>query len=95
MVREVPELEDSGADLSLSPDILLLSPESLANRISHHLRSRRSAAASSSTSSPAKVDLEEVPEQVARNGTVAVVRWAAERGLVKVGLVVASAPSRC
>lgn len=52
----------------------------------HHLRARRSAPSTSSSSSPtAKVELEEVPEEIARRGVVNIVRWAAEKGFIKVG----------
>lgn len=66
-------------------DILVLSPASLAPPIAHHLRLRRSAPSTSSSAHPAaKVELEEVPEDVARRGTVNVVRWAAEESFIKV-----------
>lgn len=45
--------------------------------MAHHIRTRRS--------STTKTELEEVPEDVARHGTVAALRWAVDKGLIKVG----------
>lgn len=68
-----------------SADILVLSPASLAPPLGTHLRARRAAAVGSATSSTsARVELEEVADNLARGGTVAVVRWAAQKGLIKV-----------
>ncbi|GAA5909777.1 translation initiation factor eIF2B subunit gamma [Sporobolomyces salmoneus] len=76
-------------------DILVLTPESISKPMSHHLRARRSTPSSSSGQSSssgsgssgshpstAKVELEEIPEDVASRGTVRVLMWAAEKGLI-------------
>ncbi|KAK4055043.1 Translation initiation factor eIF-2B subunit gamma [Microbotryomycetes sp. JL221] len=69
-------IEDAGVF-----DILVLTPHSIAGPIAHHLRQRRSAPSTSSPS--AKVDLDEVPDDVARRGLVEILRWAAAKALVK------------
>ncbi|KWU43933.1 hypothetical protein RHOSPDRAFT_34554 [Rhodotorula sp. JG-1b] len=71
-------------------EILVLAPESIAKPTSHHLRARRLAAASSSqaaatttTAQPnARVELEEVPEEVASKNVVRVLMWAIEQNLI-------------
>ncbi|GAA5887990.1 hypothetical protein JCM5296_001522 [Sporobolomyces johnsonii] len=64
-------------------DILVLSPASIAKPMGHHLRARRSAPSTSSSSTPsAKVELEEIPEEVASRGCVRVLMWAAQKGLI-------------
>ncbi|GAA6017907.1 hypothetical protein JCM11491_001211 [Sporobolomyces phaffii] len=65
-------------------DVLVLTPTSISKPMGHHLRARRSNPASQSSSShpSAKVDLEEIPEEVASRGTVRVLMWAAEKGLI-------------
>lgn len=73
-------------------EILVLAPESIAKPTSHHLRARRLAAASSSqaaatttTAQPnARVELEEVPEEVASKNVVRVLMWAIEQNLITV-----------
>lgn len=76
---------ESRADRLRRADILVLTPASLAAPMGHHLRARRSAPSTSSSSSPtAKVELEEVPEDIARRGCVNIVRWAAEKSFIKV-----------
>ncbi|GJN93592.1 hypothetical protein Rhopal_006649-T1 [Rhodotorula paludigena] len=65
-------------------DILVLAPASLAKPVGHHLRARRTAAASSGvhTHPMAKIELEEIPEEVAAKNVVRVLMWAAERKLI-------------
>ncbi|GAA5932390.1 translation initiation factor eIF2B subunit gamma [Sporobolomyces koalae] len=62
-------------------DILVLTPASISKPMAHHLRARRSTP-SSSTNPTAKVELEEIPEDVASRGTVRVLMWAAEHKLI-------------
>ncbi|KAL8278894.1 hypothetical protein RQP46_008765 [Phenoliferia psychrophenolica] len=70
-------------------DILVLSPDSLSGPLAHHLRARRASLSAGMSSSPssAKVELEEVPEDIARAGTVGIVRWAAERDFIKTDFI--------
>ncbi|GAA6018809.1 hypothetical protein JCM8202_002243 [Rhodotorula sphaerocarpa] len=74
-------------------DILVLAPESIAKPVGHHLRARRlaaSAAAASSSSAlhpSAKVELEEVPEDVAAKNVVRALMWAVEKGLVSTDFI--------
>lgn len=72
-------------------EILVLAPESIAKPISHHLRARRlaasQAAATATTHAPlqqpnARVELEEVPEEVASKNVVRVLMWAVEQNLI-------------
>ncbi|GAA5988886.1 hypothetical protein JCM10908_006211 [Rhodotorula pacifica] len=71
-------------------EILVLAPESIAKPVGHHLRARRLAASQASSSSSsasvlhpnAKVELEEVPEEVATKNVVRVLMWAVEKGLI-------------
>ncbi|GAA6016789.1 hypothetical protein JCM10207_003252 [Rhodosporidiobolus poonsookiae] len=65
-------------------DILVLTPLSLSKPLAHHLRARRSQPSTSSNNGnpSAKVELEEIPEEVANRGCVRVLMWAAEKGLV-------------
>jgi hypothetical protein len=67
------------------PDILVLTPLSISKPLAHHLRARRSQPATSGTPS-AKVELEEIPEEIATRGCVRVLKWAAEKGLITVRL---------
>ncbi|KAK4701688.1 translation initiation factor eIF-2B subunit gamma, partial [Phenoliferia sp. Uapishka_3] len=71
-------------------DILVLSPDSLSGPLAHHLRARRASMSAGMSSNPssAKVELEEVPEGVARGGTVEIVRWAAEQDLIKTDFII-------
>ncbi|KDE04689.1 hypothetical protein MVLG_04912 [Microbotryum lychnidis-dioicae p1A1 Lamole] len=67
-------------------DVLVLSPSSLASPIAHHLRARRTAPSTSNLPSgtpSTRIELEEVPDAVARQGSVAVLKWATEKGLIK------------
>ncbi|SCZ95226.1 BZ3500_MvSof-1268-A1-R1_Chr11-2g03368 [Microbotryum saponariae] len=76
-----------GADgTRLSAYVLVLSPSSLASPIAHHLRARRTAPSTSNLPSgtpSTKIELEDVPDAVARQGSVAVLKWATEKGLIK------------
>ncbi|GAA5856092.1 hypothetical protein JCM9279_002362, partial [Rhodotorula babjevae] len=65
-------------------DILVLAPASLAKPIAHHLRARRAQlAGSGSYLHPlARIDLEEVPDDVAAKDVVRSLVWAVQRGLV-------------
>ncbi|GAA5821791.1 hypothetical protein JCM11251_001026 [Rhodosporidiobolus azoricus] len=65
-------------------DILVLTPLSISKPLAHHLRARRSQPGSSTStgSASAKVELEEIPEEVASRGCVRALMWAAEKGLV-------------
>ncbi|GAA5900901.1 hypothetical protein JCM6882_005972 [Rhodosporidiobolus microsporus] len=65
-------------------DILVLTPLSISKPLAHHLRARRSQPSSSASSGnpSAKVELEEIPEEVASRGCVRALMWAAEKGLV-------------
>lgn len=70
-------------------EILVLAPESIAKPVGHHLRARRQAASANASSSSAlhpsaKVELEEVPEEIATKNVVRVLMWAVEKGLVSV-----------
>ncbi|SCV73422.1 BQ2448_7348 [Microbotryum intermedium] len=52
----------------------------------HHLRARRTAPSTSNLPSgtpSTKIELEEVPDAVARQGSVAVLKWATEKGVIK------------
>ncbi|GAA6033252.1 hypothetical protein JCM8097_003017 [Rhodosporidiobolus ruineniae] len=71
-------------------DILVLTPQSISKPLAHHLRARRSQPSSSSGNGTpsAKVELEEIPEEVAQRGTVRALMWAAEKGLVTTDFVV-------
>ncbi|KAM0791749.1 hypothetical protein ACM66B_004016 [Microbotryomycetes sp. NB124-2] len=66
-------------------DILVLTPESISGPMAHHLRARRSAPSTSSPS--AKVDLEEVPDDIARRGLVEIIKWAAAKMLIKTDFI--------
>ncbi|BGP42662.1 Translation initiation factor eIF-2B subunit gamma [Rhodotorula kratochvilovae] len=72
-------------------DILVLAPDSIAKPIAHHLRSRRAAlAGSGSYLHPlAKIDLEEIPEEVATKNVVRVLMWAAEKALITTDFILA------
>ncbi|GAA5821778.1 hypothetical protein JCM3770_000140 [Rhodotorula araucariae] len=72
-------------------DILVLAPDSIAKPIAHHLRSRRGAlAGSGSYLHPlAKIDLEEIPEEVAAKNVVRVLMWAAEKALITTDFILA------
>ncbi|GAA5869760.1 hypothetical protein JCM16303_001785 [Sporobolomyces ruberrimus] len=64
-------------------DIVVLTPDSISKPMGHHLRARRSTPSSSSHSHPtAKIELEEIPEEIASRGTVRVLMWAAEKNLI-------------
>ncbi|GAA5912766.1 hypothetical protein JCM8208_004065 [Rhodotorula glutinis] len=65
-------------------DILVLAPSSLAKPIAHHLRARRAQlAGSGSYLHPlARIDLEEVPDDVAGKNVVRSLVWAAQEGLI-------------
>ena len=78
-------------DLTRSPspapaDILVLAPASLAKPIAHHLRARRAQLAGSGSSLHplARIDLEEVPDDVAGKNVVRSLVWAAQEGLITV-----------
>lgn len=74
-------------------EILVLAPESIAKPTSHHLRARRLAASSQATTTTAplqpnaRVELEEVPEEVASKNVVRVLMWAIEQNLITVRLL--------
>lgn len=73
-------------------EILVLAPESIAKPTSHHLRARRLAASQSTTTTAplqpnARVELEEVPEEVASKNVVRVLMWAIEQNLITVRLL--------
>ncbi|GAA5853675.1 hypothetical protein JCM8547_007409 [Rhodosporidiobolus lusitaniae] len=85
-------------------DILVLTPQSIAKPLAHHLRARRSQPSSSSSGATsthsAKVELEEIPEEFSSKGCVRVLKWAAEKGLITTDfillpcdLLLASTPS--
>lgn len=61
-------------------DTLVLSPASVSPPLVHHLKARRTGSSSSS----GKIDFEEVSDDIARRGAVAVLRWAIEKGFIKV-----------
>ncbi|GAA5984944.1 hypothetical protein JCM5350_000072 [Sporobolomyces pararoseus] len=61
-------------------EVLVLTPQSISKPMSHHLRSRRSTTSKDSGSS--KVELEEIPEEIASRGTVRVLMWATEKSLI-------------
>ncbi|GAA5821492.1 hypothetical protein JCM10212_001489, partial [Sporobolomyces blumeae] len=71
-------------------DILVLTPASISKPLAHHLRLRRTASGSSSSTSSssstggiaAKVELDEIPDDVAARGTVRVLAWAADKKLI-------------
>ncbi|KAM0745848.1 hypothetical protein T439DRAFT_384561 [Meredithblackwellia eburnea MCA 4105] len=71
-------------------DILVLTPTSISSPLAHHLRARRTSTSAglSATPSNAKVELEEIPDEVARKGTVSVVRWATEKELIKTDFII-------
>ncbi|TNY21105.1 hypothetical protein DMC30DRAFT_446425 [Rhodotorula diobovata] len=72
-------------------DILVLAPDSIAKPIAHHLRSRRAAlAGSGSYLHPlARIELEEIPEEVATKNVVRSLMWAAEKQLITTDFIVA------
>lgn len=74
------------ANLSHHADVLVLAPSSIAGPLASHLRARRSAPSSSANAADpsSRVELEEVPDKVARLGTVAVLQYAAKQQFVKV-----------
>ncbi|GAA5948994.1 hypothetical protein JCM3775_006093, partial [Rhodotorula graminis] len=65
-------------------DILVLAPASLAKPIAHHLRARRAALAGSGSSLHplARIDLVDVPDDVAGKNVVRSLVWAVQEGLV-------------
>ncbi|GAA5964035.1 hypothetical protein JCM8115_000877 [Rhodotorula mucilaginosa] len=76
-------------------EILVLAPESIAKPTSHHLRARRLAASSQATTTTAplqpnaRVELEEVPEEVASKNVVRVLMWAIEQNLITTDFILA------
>ncbi|GAA5972526.1 hypothetical protein JCM11641_001884 [Rhodosporidiobolus odoratus] len=75
-------------------DILVLTPLSICKPLAHHLRARRSqqVSAAGASNAPhahptAKIELEEIPEDVAGKGTVRVLMWAAEKGLISTDFI--------
>jgi len=72
--------------MGVDADVLVLAPASIAGPVASHLRARRSAPSSSSSNSDpsSRIDHEEIPELVAKKGTVAVLQWAAHQQLIKV-----------
>lgn len=76
-----------GADgVWLGADVLVLTPTSIAGPVASHLRARRSAPSSSSSNNDpsSRIEHEEIPENIAKKGTVAVIQWAAHQQLIKV-----------
>ncbi|POY76273.1 hypothetical protein BMF94_0468 [Rhodotorula taiwanensis] len=86
-------MDHQSSPLTREPvEILVLAPESIAKPVGHHLRARRQAASANASSSSAlhpsaKVELEEVPEEIATKNVVRVLMWAVEKGLVSTDFI--------